>query len=423
MLAAILALSSVFLVLRFRRADRTLQLAVLISSPAAAGWSGYLLYARFAGGADVTLLQAIVALLAGAAICAALPLFGRAHGGDEARGERLGGAGEELVYSRWPEDWSQLKRLVDSMSAAERAELSGQIESNPAWLDDAQGLIHRPVRGGLSELRGSEAFGAALAQFAGGQSHSEWRGEDTDGLNLQVRHRLKTRAKADWSCVIVEASADDVLGAEASAHAPSAYREEIESTRSLDGRNKKKRHGKKRLQTLGDIAADVGFFDIRWMFEGVARRIVEDGAATRLHLDAAEGLRMAGDADSAGAVLEDVLRATLASEHGHGTAPPSLAVMAYEEKGEFRFIALRSGGEAGDESPIPLSGAALQEASDAAAKNGGRVWLEPGAAEQVCSFTLAGGAPITVRQRAKKRLGWRPAQPKAVWSMRSQGDA
>ena len=126
MLATILALSSVFLVLRFRRADRTLQLAVLISSPAAAGWSGCLLYARFAGGVDVTLLQA------GAAICAALPLFGRAHGGDEARGERLGGAGEELVYSGWPEDWSQLKRLADSMSTAERVELSGQIEGNPA---------------------------------------------------------------------------------------------------------------------------------------------------------------------------------------------------------------------------------------------------------------------------------------------------
>ena len=97
--------------------------------------------------------------------------------------------------------------------------------------------------------------------------------------------------------------------------------------------------------------------------------------------------------------------------------------MAYEEKGEIRFIAFRSGGEAGDESPIPLSGAALQEASDAAAKNGGRVWLEPGAAEQVCSFTLAGRAPNTVQQRTRKRSGWRPAQPEAVWSMRSQGDA
>ncbi|MFP6690471.1 MAG: hypothetical protein VCD31_14330, partial [Alphaproteobacteria bacterium] len=104
----------------------------------------------------------------------------------------------------------------------------------------------------------------------------------------------------------------------------------------------------------------------------------------------------------------DVLRATLASEHGHGTAPPSLAVMAYEEKGEIRFIAFRSGGEAGDESPIPLSGEALQEASDAAAKNGGRVCLEPGAAEQVCSFTLAGRAPNTDQQRTKRTFGLAP---------------
>ena len=415
-LVAILALSSAFLVLRFRRAERTLRLAVLILGPAAAGWSGYLIYARFAGTADVTLVQAIVALLAGAAICAGLPLFGRA------RGRRPGGVGEELVYSRWPEDWSQLKRLVDSMSGAERAELGGQIESNPVWLDDAQALIRRPVRGGLSELRGSAAFGAALAQFAGGQTHSEWRGEDSDGLNLRVRHRLKTGAKADWSCVIVEASADEAFGTQASAILSQADGAQSAASPVERERKKKRRKSKKRRQSLGDIAADVGFFDIRWMFEGVARRIVEDGAASRLDLDAVEGLRMAGDADSAGAVLEDVLRATLAPEHGQGAAAPSLAVMAYEENGEIRFIALRSGAETAEDRPAPLSGAALQEARVAAAKNGGRVWVES-AAQQVCSFTLAGGAPNTGQGRAKKLSGWRPAQPEAVWSMRSQGDA
>ena len=80
------------------------------------------------------------------------------------------------------------------------------------------------------------------------------------------------------------------------------------------------------------------FFDIRWLFDGVARRIVADGAATRLDLDAAEGLRMPGDAEAIGALLEDVLRAALAAERRDGAAPPSLAVMAYEEKGEIHLV-------------------------------------------------------------------------------------
>jgi hypothetical protein len=175
---------------------------------------------------------------------------------------------------------------------------------------------------------------------------------------------------------------------------------------------------KKKRRTLGDIAADVGLFDIRWLFDGVARRIVDDGAATRLDLDAAEGLRMPGDAEAIGALLVYVLRATLDSVRRDGAPPPSLAVMAYEAKGEIRFIALKSGAAGEDDRSAPLAGAALQQVHDAVAKSGGRAWVEPGEAEQICSFTLAGEAANPKRRQKEKRSGWRPAQPKAVWSMR-----
>lgn len=101
------------------------------------------------------------------------------------------------------------------------------------------------------------------------------------------------------------------------------------------------------------------------------------GEICRVGLDAAPGLSMAGEPDSAGAMLEDVLRAILASEHRHGGAAPALAVMAYEENGEIKFIVLRSGAEAVQEDAAPLAGEALQEAQEVAGRNGGRVWVEP----------------------------------------------
>ena len=95
----------------------------------------------------------------------------RARAGRSGKKDNLGGGGsrgDEIVYSRWPEDWSELKRLVASMSAAEWTELGGQLDKNPRMLDDARALIRWPVQGGMSELRGGPAFGAALAGFARG---------------------------------------------------------------------------------------------------------------------------------------------------------------------------------------------------------------------------------------------------------------
>ena len=417
-LAAILVLATAFFVNRIGRIGRINGPAVLIISLAPAGWSGYLLYERFAGGGDVTQLQGFVAILAAAALCAAALLFGRARGESDADRQTPDGAGDELVYSRWPEDWSQLKRLIDSMDEAERAELGGQVDRNPGWLDDAQALIRRPVQGGLSELRGSAAFGAALAGFAGGKARNEWSDGIADGMQVRIRHQLMPGAKKDWSRVIVEASVNESVGAVALA--PVVDGKKVEAAAAPGVPNKKKKKAKKPRRTLGDIAADVGFFDIRWLFDGVARRIVADGAATRLDLDAAEGLRMPGDAEAIGALLEDVLRAALAAERRDGAAPPSLAVMAYEEKGEIHFIALRSGAVTPQDRPAALTGAALQQVHDAASKSGGRAWVEPGEAEQICRFTLAGEAAKTKRRQKEKRSGWRPAQPKAVWSMRSR---
>ncbi len=123
-------------------------------------------------------------------------------------------------------------------------------------------------------------------------------------------------------------------------------------------------------------------------------------------------------------MLEDVLRATLAAEQSNGAAPPSLAVMAYEDAGEIRFIALRGETEAAERVAVPLSGDVLARANEAARRTGGRVWVESGENEQICSFTLSGEAPSPpVRRRAGRRTGWRPAHTKAVWSMGSQGDA
>ncbi len=93
----------------------------------------------------------------------------RTRAAGKVKKKKHGSAGDEIVYSRWPEDWSQLKQLVASISAEERADLGGQLGKNPRMLDDARALIRFPVQGGMSELRGSEAFGAALAGFASGE--------------------------------------------------------------------------------------------------------------------------------------------------------------------------------------------------------------------------------------------------------------
>ena len=421
-LAAGLSVVAAVFASRFRRGGRPSLRAIMVLSFASAGWSGYLIYGRFAGDGAVGQWHAIAAIAAAALLCLALWPLRRARGTGGVEREAERDWGEELVYSRWPEDWSQLKRLVDSMSEAERLSLRNQIESNPDWLDDARALIRRPARGGLSELRGSAAFGKALAAFARREALNEWRGMEGEDREVRVRHLILPGALADWSQVIVEASLFDAL--ELSQAASEAVAEDAAAATPQEAAKKKRQKRKKRKRSLGDIAADVGFFDIRWLFDSVARRIVADGAATRLELDAAEGLRMPGDAEELGIVLEDVLRATLAAEQSNGAAPPSLAVMAYEDAGEIRFIALRGETEAAERVAVPLSGDVLARANEAARRTGGRVWVESGENEQICSFTLSGEAPSPpVRRRAGRRTGWRPAHTKAVWSMGSQGDA
>ena len=227
-LAAILSLAAAFFVNRIRHIGLISRSAVLIASQVPVAWSGYLIYKHFAGGGDVTQLQGFVTILAAAALCAAALLFGRVRGESGADREMADGAPDELVYSRWPEDWSQLKRLIDSMREAERAELGGQIGRNPSWLDGAQALIRRPVQGGLSELRGSAAFGAALAGFASGEALNEWSDGTTDGMQVRIRHQLMPGAKKDWSRVIVEASVNEAVGATAMALAPEVERGKME---------------------------------------------------------------------------------------------------------------------------------------------------------------------------------------------------
>ena len=250
-LAAILALAAAFFVNRIGRIGRITGPPVLIMSLAPAGWSGYLLYQRFAGGGDVTQLQGFVAILAAAMLCAAALLFGRARGESDADYQTPDGARDELVYSRWPEDWSQLKRLIDSMREAERAELGGQIGRNPSWLDGAQALIRRPVQGGLSELRGSAAFGAALAGFASGEALNEWSDGTTDGMQVRIRHQLMPGAKKDWSRVIVEASVNEAVGATAMALAPEVERGKMEVEAAPSAPNKKEAKGQKAAPDAG----------------------------------------------------------------------------------------------------------------------------------------------------------------------------
>lgn len=115
------------------------------------------------------------------------------------------------------------------------------------------------------------------------------------------------------------------------------------------------------------------------------------------------------------------MRASLTAGLQDGAAPPSLAIMAYEEKGEIHFIALHSGADGENNAAAHLAGAALREANQSAAQEGGRAWVEPEEGGQVCRFTLSGKSSKSARRRAKKRSGWRPAQPKAVWNMRSEG--
>jgi hypothetical protein len=352
---------------------------------------------------------------------------GRAGARERSEVTAPGGWGGEIVYSRWPEDWSLLRHLVASMSAAERAELGGRLDKNPRMLDDARALIRWPVQGGMSELRGGAAFGAALAGFARGEARVEWRAgdaadaADADALEVRVAHQLAPGALEDWSRVIVEAAIDEAFQPAVAAPARAANDAEPNSRRqALAGKKRKKR--KKPSRSQGGVAAKLGLFDIRGLFDRVARRLVEEGAATQLDLDAAAGLRMPGDEKLLAGVLENVLRATLNSERRDGAPPPSLAVMAYEEKGEIHFIALRAGPAGQAEGRTQLTGAALREAAEFAGEGGGRVWVGPGDEAQICRFTLAGKGSIPARRQANKRSGWRPAQPKAVWNMRSQGD-
>lgn len=347
----------------------------------------------------------------------------RTRAAGKAKKKKHGSAGDEIVYSRWPEDWSQLKHLVASMSADERAELGSQLGKNPRMLDDARALIRLPVQGGMSELRGSEAFGAALAGFASGERQVEWQdtvgkgeGDGEEEMDVRVAHRLALGADEDWSRVIVEASlGGGAFQALAEERAPQAKDAQGNREIAPASRGKLKR-GRKARRSGGDVAAEAGRFDIRGMFNRVARRLVDEGAAKQLELDAAQGLSMSGDENRVGGALEDVLRASLTAGQHDGAAPPSLAVMAYEENGEIHFIALHTGGAG-----TSLDGAARQAANDAAGREGGRAWVESGEEGQVCRFTLGGQDPKPATQRAKKRAGWRPAQPKAVWNMRSAG--
>lgn len=351
----------------------------------------------------------------------------RARAGRGAKKGKLGSGGsrgDEIVYSRWPEDWSELKRLVASMSAAERAELGSRLERNPRMLDDARALIRLPVQGGMSELRGGPAFGAALAGFAKGERRVEWQSDEgarEDGLALKVAHQMGIDAGEDWSRIIVEAS---LGGAAFQALAEQHGAAEVESgvrhklVAPLLGKGKR---GRKPSRSAGDAVAETGRFDIRGMFNRVARRLVDEGAATQLELDAAQGLSMSGDENKVGDALEGVLRASLTAGRQDGASPPSLAVMAYEEKGEIHFIALHSGADGQSDAAEHLTGAALREANQSAAQEGGRAWVDPEEDGQVCRFTLSGKISKSARRRAKKRAGWRPAQPKAVWNMRSEG--
>ncbi len=346
----------------------------------------------------------------------------RTRAAGKVKKKKHGSAGDEIVYSRWPEDWSQLKQLVVSMSAEERADLGGQLGKNPRMLDDARALIRFPVQGGMSELRGSEAFGAALAGFASGERQVEWQdtvgtgeGEGEEEIDVRVAHRLALGAGEDWSRVIVEASlGGGAFQALAEERAPQAKVAQGNGEIAAVSGGKLKR-GRKPRRSNGD-AAEADRFDIRGMFNRVARHLVDEGAATQLELDAAQGLSMSGDENRVGGALEDVLRASLTAGLHDGVAPPSLAVMAYEENGEIHFIALHTGGAG-----ARLDGAARQAANDAAGREGGRAWVEPGEEEQVCRLTLGGQDPKPATERAKKRAGWRPAQPKAVWNMRSAG--
>jgi hypothetical protein len=413
-LAAGFSLAAAMFATRCQRGGRRARYAALGLSFAALGWSGYLIQARFTGGNAVAEWQAILALAAGALLCAAFWRMSRTRAGaaDSALDFAPEG-GEELVYSRWPEDWSQLKRLVDSMSEAERASLGSQIECHPDWLDDARALIRRPVAGGMSELRGKASFGTALADFARQKMLSEWHGGESEELRVHVRHRILPGAREDWSRVVVEASVNEALaGALSVAEEQQAAGEERAAGRSTLASDAKPR------RSFGDIASDTGFFNVRWLFENVARRLVADGAASRLDLDADNRLRMAGDADSTGEVLEDVLRAALDSQQREGEAPPALAVMAFEEQGQVHFIAL--GGNATGASTAALPDDLLARADAAARKTGGRVWVEPGESGQVCNFTLAGEAQEAAPRASKRRAGWRPENSKAVWSMGGQ---
>jgi hypothetical protein len=173
--------------------------------------------------------------------------------------------------------------------------------------------------------------------------------------------------------------------------------------------------------SLGDFfvagAADTGRFDVRGMFNRVAKHLIDEGVATKLELDAAQDLRMAGDENKVGSALEDVLHNTLNFEQQDGSASPSVAVMAYEEKGKVHFIALRTGDSDG---ALPMDAAALQVVNEAAGQNGGEAWAEPDEEGQICRFTLDGDKANSKRRDSKKRSGWRPAQSKAVWNMGSQ---
>ncbi|MBT3170830.1 MAG: hypothetical protein HN333_05280 [Rhodospirillaceae bacterium] len=373
----------------------------------------------------------ILAGLAVALVLIPIYLFFRAgnirHAGAGGQGktDKLGSMGDEIVYSRWPEDWSQLKVLVASMSTAERAELGSRLERNPRMLDDARALIRWPLQGGMSELRGGPAFGAALAGFARGERRVEWQSDDgarEDGLALKVAHQLAFGAAEDWSRVIVEASLGGAAF-QALAEQDATVAAEVEMHRaSASALARKWKKDRKSRHSVGEAAVELGRFDIRGMFERVARRLVDEGVATQLGLDAADGLQMSGDEKTIGGALEGVLRVSLGAEHQAGAAPPSLAVMAYEEKGEIHLIVLRAGAAAEGVGAAHLTGAALRDANQSAGLDGGRAWVEPEEEGQVCRFTLSGKkASKSARRRARKRSGWRPAQPKAVWNMRSEG--